>query len=347
LTFNDVHFTLVFKRRLSQTNEPNSMMTIRNVTNRFLLPWAVAVSLIYAFFPWTMASSATTYPLPLSELDIVVSRWLDHAGFEVTRTPGEMAGVRLEAAKNGQRCMIQLGPSSPLASSADIVCFRDTQSDAEFEKHLYEHIARYVAGQDNEPVQATEEPAQTIPTVVLSKIESVVCLKAKLADKEIQFSGFLVDEDGLILSTAHDVKELKQMTVVLHDGREVKGDLVKIDFRRDLALVDIDGKFACFISVADSRNLLGMGEYVFSVGCPINLGGTVSPGFVNGPPRLVDGLPLWQVHMEIQPGSSGSPVFDSEGNLVAIVKGRYRGTDSVGFLIPIETIVEFSKKTEP
>jgi serine protease Do len=47
--------------------------------------------------------------------------------------------------------------------------------------------------------------------------------------------------------------------------------------------------------------------------------------------------------MEIYPGSSGSPVFDGEGNLVAVVKGRHRGTDSVGFLIPFETIVEFAK----
>lgn len=323
------------------------MRTIRNVTNRFLLPWAVAVSLICPSFPSAMASSAKIYPLPLSELDTVVSRWLEHGGFEVTRMPADMAGVRLEAAKNGQRCMIQLSPSSPLASSVDIVCFGDTDGKEEVEKQMCEHIAQYVAGQDDQPMRATEEPTQTIPTVILSKIESVVCLKAKLADQEIQFSGFLVDEDGLILSTAHDVKELKQMTVVLHDGHERKGTLVKIDFHRDLALVDVDGKYACFISVADSRNLLGMGEYVFSVGCPINLGGTVYPGFVNGPPRLVDGLPVWQVHMEIQPGSSGSPVFDSEGNLVAIVKGRYRGTNSVGFLIPIETIVEFSKKTQP
>jgi len=323
------------------------MMTIQNVTDRFLLPWAVVVSLISLSFPSAMASSAKIYPLPLSELDTVVSRWLEHAGFEVTRTSAEMAGVRLEAVQNGQRCMIQLSPSSPLASSVDIVCFRDTDGDAEVEKHICDHIAQYVAGQDNEAVRATEESSQTIPTVILSKIDSVVCLKAKLADQEIQFSGFLVDEDGLIVSTAHDVKELKHMTVVLHDGREFKGTLMKIDHHRDLALVDIDGRFACFVSMADSRNLLGMGEYVFSVGCPINRGGTVYPGFVNGPPRLVEGLPLWQVHMEIQPGSSGSPVFDSEGNLVAIVKGRYRGTDSVGFLIPIETIVEFSKKTEP
>jgi serine protease Do len=45
--------------------------------------------------------------------------------------------------------------------------------------------------------------------------------------------------------------------------------------------------------------------------------------------------------MEIHPGSSGSPVFDANGRLVGIVKGRYRGTNSIGFVIPLETITSF------
>jgi serine protease Do len=87
-----------------------------------------------------------------------------------------------------------------------------------------------------------------------------------------------------------------------------------------------------------------MGERVFSVGCPVNLFGTVFPGIINGPPRRVKEQTYWQVNMEIHPGSSGSPVFDVQGNLVGIVKGRYRGTNSIGFLIPLETIITFVKK---
>jgi serine protease Do len=45
--------------------------------------------------------------------------------------------------------------------------------------------------------------------------------------------------------------------------------------------------------------------------------------------------------METPPGSSGSPVFDREGKMVAMIKGRYRGTHSTGFLIPLETVVKF------
>ena len=84
-----------------------------------------------------------------------------------------------------------------------------------------------------------------------------------------------------------------------------------------------------------------MGERVFSIGCPNNLWGTLSPGTINGPPRLVNVRPLWQVEMNIYPGSSGSPVFDAQGQLVAMVKGRYRGTSTVGFLTPLETMIAF------
>jgi serine protease Do len=56
---------------------------------------------------------------------------------------------------------------------------------------------------------------------------------------------------------------------------------------------------------------------------------------------LAQGLPLWQVGMDIFPGSSGSPVFDARGRLVAMVKGRYRGTSHVGFLTPLETIMAY------
>jgi serine protease Do len=86
-----------------------------------------------------------------------------------------------------------------------------------------------------------------------------------------------------------------------------------------------------------------MGEKVYSVGCPMDLVGSVFPGIINGPPRRVNELTYWQVNMEIHPGSSGSPVFDVQGNLVGIVKGRYRGTQTIGFLIPIETIIAFVK----
>ena len=70
----------------------------------------------------------------------------------------------------------------------------------------------------------------------------------------------------------------------------------------------------------------------------------VHSAVVTGPLRVVRDVPLVQVSMETPLGSSGSPVFDAKGHFVAMVRGRYRGTDSVGFLTPLETIREFLTK---
>ncbi len=182
-----------------------------------------------------------------------------------------------------------------------------------------------------------------IPAAILSRIESVVCLESVLADKRIQFSGFIVDQDGLILATAHDLEGHQQVIATLYDGRQAAGEVIKADPHWDLALIKVDLKSASHISLEKGRNLLGVGEKLYSVGCPNNLRGTVFPGVVNGPPRRVDDRVYWQVHMKIHPGSSGSPVFDAQGDFVAVVKGRFRGTDTIGFLIPFDTIVEFAR----
>ena len=90
--------------------------------------------------------------------------------------------------------------------------------------------------------------------------------------------------------------------------------------------------------------MLQNGDRLFAITCPNGGVATIEPGFLDGPSRRVDGIPLWQVRMHIAPGSSGSPVFDSRGRITAVVKGRFRGTDSVGFLIPFEIILQFLEK---
>lgn len=180
-----------------------------------------------------------------------------------------------------------------------------------------------------------------IPSEVLLQIESVVCLESIIAENRIQFSGFIVDKGGLILSTAHDLKGFQKLNATLYDGRNSSGHVLKVDYYLDLALIEVNLESPSYISLEKGRNLLGIGEKIYSAGCPGNLTGTVISGLVSGPPRRVNDLVFWQVSMKVYPGSSGSPVFDSQGNLVAIVKGRSRDMDSLGFLIPFETIVDF------
>ncbi len=309
---------------------------------RLILFMSLVVAHAHVFAVTEDSLTLRLQPLPAVELENIISSWLAHSGFEITTTHAEMGQVQLSAVKAEESWQISLRPHSALATQVQARYTFDGQAHEGHLKILWDHIAGYISGHAEEKSAEIQEPDHSIPIAVLSQVQSVVCVKAKSDHNNTQFSGFIVDNDGLIICTAHGLQNLEEIIIVPYDGRQLKANLVKMDTHHDLAILDVNTKFDTFISVADGRNLLGMGERIYSVGCPIDLRGTVYSGVINSPPRRVNDLPLWQVNMYVHPGSSGSPVFDVQGNLVAIVKGRYRGTNSIGFLIPLETIIGFA-----
>ena len=278
-------------------------------------------------------------PLPMVEVEKILFDWLVDSGFNVSKTSPEGDQIFLLGLKGSERWEMILRPFSPLASYLRMKYTVNGQPQQGKLDELWAYLEGYTKDHHSE----RKDFEQKIPPPVLSQNQSVVCIKAKVEQGEIQFSGFIVDKKGLIISTAHDLKAVQEISVILHNGQKLKGDLVKIDYHRDLILIDINFKLNSSISLKGGR-FLKNGEKVYSIGYPFNLQRTVHSGMIDGPPRLVDHLPLWRVEMETLPGSSGSPVFDVQGNLVAIVKGRYRGTETVGFLIPLDTILEFLKE---
>lgn len=284
-----------------------------------------------------VAENSRIYTLPRSEIEDIVNDWLSHAGFTVYVTNAQIGLVRINALKGNENWEIFLRQNSPLATEVQATYTSDNLTDHSQLQTLWNFLSGYHKGSAVD----VEASNSAIPTPVLARMESIVCITAAVNEDTVQFSGFIVDESGLILCTAHNLKGLKGISITLFDGATHKGRIVKIDYDRDLALIDVDLAFGSYVSLADGVSLVGMGQKVYSVGCPENLGGTIYSGFINGPPRSVDNHFLWQVSMKVYPGSSGSPVFDPEGNLVAVVKARHRGTDSLGFLIPYETITAF------
>ncbi len=306
--------------------------------NIFLLLYLIGITRLYAY---NESQFNKTYSLPINEIEQVVTEWFHRSGQEVKHVPLEMGQIRLNIKYDKISCQIDLKPNSPLATDIKVDCVINGIPDNAIPEKLWTYIDGYVKG----PSFSERSSNQNIPIPVLEHIESVVCIKAVSGNKNIQFSGFIVDKKGLIVCTAHDLKGLEEVTVVIYDGSVQNGRILKTDPDRDLSIVKIVSESDTFISLGKGRNLLGIGEKVFTVGCPIDLSSTIYSGMINSPPRKVNDQVLWQVNMEIHPGSSGSPVFDIEGNIVAVVKGRYRGTQSVGFLIPYETIIEFLNET--
>ena len=275
------------------------------------------------------------YPLSMAASQQAISRWLDMDGQNYQIIPQSGGLVHISSSKNNAQWQIDLSPHSPLATTISI----RTENDEE-NKLKIQALQQYLSSRKKNNSQRTDQQPE-IPAPVLEKIGTVTCLRAHHQGQTVQFSGVTIDDEGLILCTAHDLKEQEEVTIVSTINTLFKGDIIKIDFERDLALIQIQSGREQVINIQEGRNLLGMGEKLYSIGCPVGLRGTISSGFINGPPRLVNKQPMWQVSMEILPGSSGSPVFDSEGNFVAIVKGRHRVSEGIGFLIPLEVIMDF------
>ncbi len=281
--------------------------------------------------------TSRTYPIPRSEIADIIKDWFTQSGFTLTSSPEQSGPIHIRAQKGTETWELSLLQKSPLATDIKADYSYDNSHDPQHVQAMWNFIDGYYKGSSVDVAASNT----AIPVPVLSHIESVVCIAAQVHGDTVQFSGFIVEPSGVILSTAHNLTGLKSLNVTLFDGQTIPGRIIRIDFERDLALIDVDMGFNAHVPLAEGVKLLGMGQKIYSVGCPENLGGTVYSGFINGPPRSVEGHPLWQVSMKVYPGSSGSPVFNEKGTLVAVVKARHKGTDSLGFLIPYETIQAF------
>ncbi len=276
-------------------------------------------------------------PLPAVELESVLFRWLIDTGYEVS--PISLKGNKeiLTAVKGNEKWQISVMPYSPLASRMSVEYTPNNRSDRNKVSDLWEYLRIY----SKDIQEGDTKTEELIPAVIQSHAKSVVCIKGKINNQPVQFSGFIVDSDGIIISTAHDLENLRELTIIFHDGKETAGHVIKSDIYHDLALLDINSTLTLSISLTKSQHLLENGEKVYSIGCPMNNRGRINSGFIDGSLRRVNSLFLWQANIEILPGSSGSPVFDIHGNLVGVIKGSYRGTESTGFIITMETVREF------
>ncbi len=279
-----------------------------------------------------------SYAMPVAETEDVISTWLETSGFRIQRQSSVRQHVTLVAEKPHVFWRITLKPDSPLATLIQLHI--EQGRDISQIKDFWQALDGYIQISVDRPAYL-DTP---IPQEVRKFLDAVVCIYANHNGRELQFSGFIVDTHGLIVCTAHDLRSLQQVSVRLQNGRRVGGRVVKIDTWRDLSLVRVNTALKKAISLRTGRYLLQNGDSLYAINCSDSGVTSIQTGFLDGPPRRVGGVTLWQAQLHVDPGSSGSPVFDAQGRLSAIVKGRYRGTDSVGFLIPFETLLHFLEK---
>ena len=156
-------------------------------------------------------------------------------------------------------------------------------------------------------------------------------------DRRSSGSGFVIRQDGYLVTNAHVVVDAERIQVKLADGRRFEARLVGLDDRVDLALVKIDATGLPAAGLGDS-NKLRVGEFVLALGHPFGLEQTVSFGIVSrkGAPLLVaaPGFDFIQTDAAVNPGNSGGPLVSMSGEVVGINSMAARN-GSIGFAIPI------------
>ncbi|VTU21540.1 putative periplasmic serine endoprotease DegP-like precursor [Variovorax sp. RA8] len=162
-------------------------------------------------------------------------------------------------------------------------------------------------------------------------------------------SGIIVSSDGLILTSAHVVSHVDEAQVRLDDGRRFTARLVGSDRQTDVALLKIDAEGLPVAVIGDSSQLLP-GDWVAAIGAPFGFHGSVTTGVVSAKDRLIAGageIPFIQTDVAINPGSSGSPLFNSRGEVVAINSMIYSGSGGymgLSFAVPINLAMQISKQ---
>ena len=153
-------------------------------------------------------------------------------------------------------------------------------------------------------------------------------------------SGFLIRQDGYLVTNAHVVTEAERIQVKLSDGRRFEGRLVGQDDRVDLALVKIEATGLPVADLGDS-NRLRVGELVLALGHPFGLEQTVSFGIVSrkGAPLEVAAaaFEFIQTDAAINPGNSGGPLVSMAGEVIGVNSMAARN-GSIGFAIPINLV---------
>ena len=159
-------------------------------------------------------------------------------------------------------------------------------------------------------------------------------------------SGFVVHEDGFIVTNAHVAESVKRIKAVFSDGREFQARVISADASKDLAVLGIDagGKLP-FIEFGRSDDLM-IGETVIAIGNPYGYSNTVTSGVVSAVGRDIqvsEGFwlrGLIQTDAPINPGNSGGPLLNVNGQLIGITTAIRAEAQNIGFAIPVDTLVD-------
>lgn len=190
-----------------------------------------------------------------------------------------------------------------------------------------------ILGCQAKEVQLDAQVTEEFVAVAEKAIPAVVSIEAGTATG----SGFIIDKDGHIMTNYHVVDKAPSIRVYLPDKRIFSAEVIGFDEETDVALIKINGDNLPIATMGDSDNLK-IGQKVAAIGSPFGLESTITTGIVSAKHRS-RGKTIYrdfiQTDANVNPGNSGGPLVDLDGNVIGINTFILAKSEGLGFSIPI------------
>ena len=188
---------------------------------------------------------------------------------------------------------------------------------------------------------------QQVPEILKRFFGNQIIIPEQQAPREKTAFGsaFFISKDGYLLTNHHVVEDASEVTIVLNDRREIDAKVVGSDARTDVALLKVSG--SNFPSLATGNiDQLKVGQPVLAIGSPFGFDYSASAGIVSAKSRNMLGetsVPFIQTDVALNPGNSGGPLFNQQGQVVGVNSRIFSGTGGymgLSFSIPIDVAMD-------
>ena len=156
-------------------------------------------------------------------------------------------------------------------------------------------------------------------------------------------SGFVISEDGYLVTNNHVVENADKIIAVFEDGKELSAEIVGLDPKTDLALLKVKSDDKLPVAPLGDSDTLRVGDWVMAIGNPFGLDHSVTVGILSAKGRNINAGPyddFLQTDASINPGNSGGPLIDMNGRVIGINTAINAAGQGIGFAIPINMTKE-------
>ncbi len=229
-----------------------------------------------------------------------------------------------------------------------------SQLKEEIEDNSFTGNGNSVSGTPNQTADGSLTPgqvyAQNVNAVVAISNQATTNIYGQVTETASSGSGFIISENGYIVSNYHVVQGATKLTVMLYDGTEYEASVVGYDSANDMAVLKVQAEGLPYVRLGSSDDLI-VGDQVVAIGNPLGeLTNTLTVGYVSAVDRDISTggalINMIQTDAAINSGNSGGPLFNMKGEVVGITTAKYSGTtgsgatiEGISFAIPIDDVI--------